>query len=637
MLQSIREGIRGWLAYVIVFLISIPFVLWGIGEYLGGGGENYVAQVDGTKIPPRAFEEEYLRTRQRLQQQLSDQVSADFFQQIGLKQRVLDGLIDRELLRQAAAQHGLRAADDLVLQRLSGFDVFRENGQFSRSAYEAQLQSVGLSPGRFESQLRQDLTVSQIRQGLQNSAFITEQGWREQTRLRGQERRLGWLRVESETFETQIQPDNATIRQYYEANADQFRRPERVRVAYLKLSAAQIADSIEPTTADLKALYQEEKQRYTTEERRTARHILLTSEENGDSSATDSLIAEARSLRAQILNDEATFAELARAHSDDPGSAPQGGQLGEVARGMMVEPFENALFNLEESGAISQPVETQFGVHLIKLEAIEGGSVEPFEAVRGELAADYRRREADDLFYDQYDTLVNLAYENPNSLQPAAQQLGLEIQTTDWFTASNGDGIASTPKVRQTAFSDELLNERMNSDPVEVGTNEVVVLRVEGHEPPQVRPLDEVRAQVVRAVTEQQARSRAASRGRSLAERLRDDPDVELSALSGNAEAVSIHDLRWFGRNASDLPLELRRAAFAVPLDSNLDKPHVVTAQLSDGDYTVARLTDVRPGSSDAPPEQERRRIEQAWGDADFQAFLQGLRARADIEVKEDL
>ncbi len=633
MLMNLRDRLSGWLAYAIVGLISIPFVLWGIGEYFRGDSDAPVATVNGQEIGQQAFQQAYDLERQRLAQAFGGSVPPEMLAGLGLKQQVLDGLIVREVLRQYAHDRGLRVSDAELAALLRSVPAFQENGAFSQARYEAVLRQQGLSMVDFEGQVRQDLLLDQLQRGIGLSAFEVEAQVDAFLRLRGQTREVEAFILPAAPRREAIQPQDNELLAYYEAHKQDFRRPERVRLEYLLLSAEALAADMTPSEEDIRRAYEDYVQGQARLERRQARHILITPPEGGDMEAARQ---EAEALRERLGKGE-DFAELAKTYSKDPGSASQGGELGLIERGTMVEPFEQALFALEE-GEISAPVRTDFGWHLIQLERIESEPPKPLEEVRGQMVQEAKRRLAEERFHDLADRLATLAYEQPDSLVPAAEALGLQVQTSDWVSRDMGEGLAAHPKVRAAAFAPEVLNEGRNSDLLDLGDNEVAVIRVAAHEPAADQPFEEVREEVRRRVIEQELARRLEADAARLREALAAPGEPKDALQAVGAETLFAGELERVGTH--ELDPAIHRLAFSLGRPAE-DAPRVGSVRLASGDMAVVRVLAVKDGDPAAVEEAERlairEELRQQAGMRELTAFIAHLRAQAKVTQRQDL
>lgn len=631
MLQSFSDRIKNsrWLGYIIVGVISVPFALWGIQSYVGGGGINEAAEVNGEPIPVYQVQRIASQQRQRLRQQLGGSLPAGLDERLFME-RALEQLIERELLRQAATDAGFRVTDETLRRNIRRQSMFRREGAFDPELYRRLLSQAGLSPQQYEADVRAGYRIEQLRRGITDSGFVTTGEARRMARLQRQERDLAVLVHPRAAASAAVSLDEEALRAYYEQNQETFQRPAQVRAAYLELDMAALRAQIEIDEEALRAEYRANQDRYGGQEERRAAHILLEVDAQSGADAEQAALETAQELR-QRLADGADFAALAREHSDDPGSAGQGGDLGYVSRGSMVEAFEQALFALDEEGAVSDPIRSPYGVHLVKLLDVRGAEPRPFSEVRGELERKLRDRRAERLFYDRVEVLRNSTYEQPGSLEPAAEASGLEIRHTDWFSRGAGDGIAADPAVREAAFSPDVREERLNSDLIELGQRRVVVLRIDEERPAQPRPFAEVRAQVEQRL-----------RAQRIEQRLRDWARQTLDRLDGGAAPaelatglVQLREPGWVGRDAEDVAAPIRQTAFELPVPAGAGTTHG-SVTLESGDRAVVVVRASRLPEVDAASVAETgRQQRQAVAAAEFNAWVAALRAGAEIVRNE--
>lgn len=632
MLQSFSDRIRNsrWLGYVIVGLISIPFALWGIQSYLGGPAADAAAEVNGERIPVYQVQRVASQERQSLRQRFGGELPAGLDERM-FRERALEQLIERELLRQAAAED-FRVTDETLRRNIHEQSMFQRDGEFDRELYQRLLSQAGLSPQQYEADVRVGYRIEQLRRGIIDSAFVLDAEARETARLMREERDLAVLVHPRSAAAETVELDEDALRKYYEEHRSAFMTPAQVKAAYLELDLQALRGQVEVTEDELRAEYRANRERYRAREERRAAHILLEVAPDAGPEAEQQALETARDLRERLA-EGADFAALAREYSQDPGSAEQGGRLGYITRGSMVEAFEQALYALEQKGAVSEPVRTPYGYHLIKLLDVRAGEGQSFEQVREKLARDLRTRRAERLFYDRVEVLRNTTYEQPGSLVPAAQTTGLEVRYTDWFSRRQGEGIAAEPAVREAAFSAEVREERLNSDLIELGQRRVVVLRIDQERPARPKPFDSVREQV-------EARLRA-ERTDAILQSWAEQALARLDAGATPAELatgpVALREPGWLSRSSDDVDVEpaVQRTAFELPAPAPGASTYAATA-LEEGDHAVVvvratRLPEVDSGA--VAGARERRR--QAVLSGEFSAYLGALRNDADIVRNE--
>lgn len=632
MLEYIRSRAQGVFAWLIVGAIILTFALFGINQYLSGGGDSSVATVDGAEISRMQLEQAYGQQRQRLVQMFGGKLPAMFTEKM-LKQQALSQLVTKEVLVQAAYGNGIRIGDLQLAEIIRSAEVFHEDGSFSRSRYEQLLAQQGMSPGMFEAQVRRDMLAAQFESGYRDSSFVTTAEVDNLLRLQKQQRAVGYLNIALAPFSKAATVGDEEVTDYYQSNQSSFMRPERVKIDYLELDLQAFADAVTVTDAELRSRYEARKINYSTPQERRASHILIKVDENAPQSDVEAAREKAEALVSRIRAGE-DFAELARENSDDPGSAKQGGDLGFFGRGAMVMEFEEAAFALQE-GEVSEPVRSPFGFHIIKLTGIRGGEVKPFEAVKADIRKEIQNEQAEQRFYDMAEQLANLTYEHPESLQTASEVLGVAIKTSDYFTRQGGSGIAANPKITGAAFSEDVLVRGNNSETIELDRNRLVVLRVNDHQPEMVRPLDEVKASITATLKQNKASAEAEKLAASLLERLRAGEKPKALAA---ADGVTWQEKQTLLRDSDTTDPAILSTAFRLP-EPQQGGFSSDTVTLSSGDLAVVVLYAVTDGDPESASEQERNMAEaqllRATTDATSGAVMAGIRSRMDITIKQ--
>jgi len=627
MLQAIRDKTSGWIAYLIIGLISIPFALWGINSYLGGGEQQPAAVVNGNEITARELDQAYARYRDRLMQVFGGQLPDLFNDENAVKEQVLSQLIEERVLIDYVDDQGYRVGPEALFREIAQIPVFQKDGRFDKELYQAQLRSQGYSAALFELELRRQKEMQQPEKGIRLSALVPETLVRRALELKNELRRLRLLTIPARTDDISV--SDQEIEEFYQQQSGRFMEPAKVRLDYIELNLDAIKKGIEVDEEALRQRYDEQLEQLTTPETREARHILITVADDADEATVEAARQKLLELKQRIDAGE-DFAALAREYSQDPGSAADGGSLGEVEKGMMVKPFEDALFALQP-GQISDPVRTQFGWHLIRLDGITPGGSRSFDEVRDRIADELKTEKAEIQIYDLAESLANIGYEEPDSLLPASEQLGLPIQTTDWFTRSQGQGLAANEKIRQVAFSEDVLNQKRNSDLVELGENNVVIVHLNAHQPERLKPLDQVREQIVDLLKQSKAREQAQQAGQKLLEQIRSGSlDLQQAAVQLGLEVQDPGNIR---RDSDSVAAELRGAAFSMPKPDGKPRYQGVTGLK--GDYSIIELSEVsvdQEAMTDEALKSTAQAMLTAAGNYDYQAFLKTLVKQAEIQ-----
>ncbi len=618
MLQAIRDKVTGWIAYGIIFLISIPFALWGVNSYLGGGEAAPAATVNGEEITARELDQSYATYRQRLTQLFGGAIPESYGNEAMLREQVRSQLIERFALRQYIEKQRYRIGDTDLNRIIRDMDVFQRDGQFDTAIYEAQLRSLGYSPLGFEQKLRTDGAMEQFETGIRATSFILPTTRKQFSSLRNQTRKIRTISFSATREDIQI--DDSEIEQHYQSQSSRYRTTDQVKIDYVEVNLDDIKQGIVVNLDDVRARYQDNRDAYSSPEVREASHILIKVEADQDS---DPALARISDIRNRIVNGE-SFAELATEFSEDPGSASDGGNLGDIERGVMVQTFEAELFAMQVD-RLSEPVKTGFGWHIIKLHSISGGETRSFESVQADLEDEIRSELAEGQIYDLVENLANLAYEQSDSLLPAAEQLDLKLQTSDWFDRTSGTGIAVESRVRQQAFSPEVLLQGLNSEAIELGSDRVVFVRLNELKAAQQRPLEEMRETVRNELTTIKLRELSGQTGSEGLAALASGQSLDDVAQQWS---VTVHDHGFVKRQQVDIDAAIRNRTFKMP------KPEAGAVydglSLSNGDYVIVELSALL--SNDADVDQKALDgLAEAQMSTDYLSAMKMLSGRAEI------
>lgn len=630
MLQQIRDRARGVFGWIILGAIVIVLTLFGFGAFTAFvSSEPTVAKVGKAEITRAELEQGIDRQRRQMLAAMGPEVDPQLLDDDRLGDRVLANLVQRTLLLEGARTAGMVVSERDVDRIIVGMDEFRSDGRFDPDRFRFVLGSAGLTPSGFRRGLTEDLLIEQLAGGLGETSFTTRREFSEMAELLLQARDTAWLRFDPERFEEEVELDDALLRDFYERHLDAYFADEQVRVRYVVLERDAIVDDVEVSEAAVRGAYERELEAFQAQERRRASHILINI---GDARSEAEALAQAEALRERILAGE-DFAELAREYSDDPGSAPDGGDLGMAGRDTFVPPFEQALFGLESVGEVSEPVVTQFGVHLIRLEEVASSEPPSFERRRPRLLARLQEEGARTRFSEMRQELDTLAFETPDLEEPA-ETLGLDIREAGPFTRAGGEGLFANQELVRAAFSRDVLEEGYNSSAIEIDDGVVVVLRVAERERAHQRDYEEV-AEAVRA-------DYLAAESRRLAREAAEAALVRLQEGAGTSSVAGLHGLDWqrkdgLTRNDVEVPERVRQQAFALPHPAQEDRS-IGSVELADGSQVVVLITDVRPGDpaalGSAEREQLRNILRNNLGEQEFESYRQALRRDLGVTIQ---
>lgn len=650
MLQKLRDKSSGWIATTIIVLLMIPFLFVIDTSYLGGVGANNVARVQAppvwwssapswwpasmlwrdSSIGADDFRTRFEQARMAAREEQGDEFDPRAFESLDNKLLVLEQLIDEQVVRLAADEAGIVIGDAAVAQYIQQITAFHRDGKFDEDQYRLALSQGGVArtPEAFDVLVRDSLKQAVVPTALAESGFVTKGEAERLFKLLGQTRDVQMVVVDPVALDVAGVTD-AQIQQWYDSHGTDFRQPERVTVEYVELSGAQLPAPVAADEATLRARYESEKARFVAPEQRRAAHILIPA---GDD-------AQAARSKAAALAEQARggadFAALARANSEDPGSRDVGGDLGWVEKGSMVGAFEDALFAMEV-GQISEPVQTEYGFHVIALSERKGGEGKPFEEVREQLAAEQLTADAEGAFNALSTKLVDEVYRNPTALGPAATAAGVELKTAGPFSRADAPGVLANPQLLRLAFSDVLITDGTVSDPVEIAPGHVVLLRVTEHKAESARPLSEVRDQVAAAVAADQAdKAMKAKADALLAAAQEGKQGLADAAAKASLQVQALDQLP----RGIPVPGEQANAAIfraRAPADGGVTLGQF---KLDDGRHAVFVLTAVSPGDTAQVPEAQRQmllqQLSQIDGNSAAEAFISSMRKRFKVQINE--
>ena len=631
MLDSIRNQKRLLFA-ILLFLIVPSFVFFGVqgyDQFLSEG--DAVATVGKDEISRPEFDNALRRQIDRFREMLGGQVDPALVDTPSMRKEVLDQLITQRVLARTAAERDIVVPDALLAQAIAQIPGLRkEDGSFDIERYRQALAQQGMNEAMFEQQLRRDLAAQALPQAVTESALAPSVVAQRVAGIGEQVREVRELRVRPQDFAAKVQPTEQQIKDYYEQNAARYQIPESARIEYVVLSGDALAAQLAVPVEELRAYYEQNKARFGTPEERRASHILVKLEPGASEDEKKAARAKAEQLLGQVRARPEDFAAVAKANSDDPGSAAQGGDLGFFRRDSMVKPFADAAFALKE-GEVSDLVQSEFGWHVIRLTGVKPSSVKPFEEVRPEIEQQARREAASKRFAEAADTFTNTVEDQSDSLQPVADKLKLQVQSADNVTRQGVEALApnaplNSRKLLEALFADEVVKGKRNTAAIEVAPGTLVAARIVEHRPATRQPLAAVEKEVRASVIQREARRLAAAEGEARLKALRSGQAVE---GFGGAKAVS--------RVA---PQELPAPGLEAVFRADVSKlPAFVGADLGAEGYAVYAIDTVREGAQDAASKaraaQLAQRLAQASAQAELSALVETLKAGAKV-VRHD-
>jgi peptidyl-prolyl cis-trans isomerase D len=618
MLLEIREKVQGVFASIILVLICVLFGLWGIQNYLGGGKEAPLVTVGDKEFFQREVTQAY--------QQFAQNLAGMNFDEETLKKQALQKLIRDEVLLQYSQNQNLVVTDDTARDFIQSLEYFQKDGKFDKTQYQAMLGSQGMSSDEFVSRIKKALMMEQVQRAVVDSGFVTKAEVEAFFKIQNQKRDVEYVSIALAA--SAVAPSEDELLAYYQQHQNAYQSDEQVSVQYVELSLDALANDVSATDDQLKDYYEEQKTQFSNPERRKISHILIAF---GKQVSEEQALQKATAAKQALSNKD--FAALATELSDDKLSAKNGGDLGLFNVGVMEKAFEEAASKLK-LGEVSEPVKSAFGYHLIKVTELVPGEVKSYESVAPELTKAYKKAQAESRFNELAEKLSQVSYENPDSLDATASMLGAEIHETAMFTRQNGEGVASDEKLRLAAFSEDVLK-GSNSEPIEIGTDKLVVLRMKSHVPAANKELKQVKNDVIAALQKDKAQQRALEVANQIKTELSAGKAINEVAQAAHLNVKKVNGLT---RTTSDVDPAISQAIFRAAKPQP-NRPSIVVIDDPAGGKIVASINAVKDGEMTEADKSKLVVIEKnmatAFGRAQFESVLNQLQSNADITIHE--
>jgi peptidyl-prolyl cis-trans isomerase D len=614
----------------LLFLLIVPsFVLFGLQGYdrMHEKGET-VAKVDGHEITQADWDNAHKAQVDRLREQMPN-LDAKLFDSPEARYGTLERLV-RDRVMAAAVEHAnLLVADQRVARELQGNELIAAlrgaDGKLDIERYRQLLAARGMTPEMYENQIRADVAMRQVLGSVTQSAFspLAQAGVSLGSYFGRREAQIA--RFNPADFKAKVEPTEAQLQAFYKDNAKLFQAPEQAGIEYVVLDLSSVQKGITVSEDDLRTYYKENATRLAKPEERRASHILIAAAQGASPADKAKAKAKAEELLAQVRKDPGSFAELAKKNSQDPGSAPQGGDLDFFVRASMAKPFGDAAFALKNKGDISDVVETEFGYHIIKLTDIRANVPQSFEEMKPALEAELRKQQAQKKYAEAAETFSNSVYEQSDSLKPVADKLKLEIRTAQAVTRNPQPGAAgplANAKFLSALFAPDAVERKRNTEAVEFGPSQMVSGRIVQYAPARTRPFEEVKAQVREQVVAAKA-----------AELARKEGEARLAAWKAAPATAELPAAISLSRQESDRqPRQIVEAALRADPDK---LPALVGVDLGPEGYAVVQVTKVLPRQTPAPVQgqQEVAQYTRAWGTAEALAYYQMLKDRFKVQI----
>ena len=619
MLQAFRTHKR-WMMFIAMIFIIPSFVVTGIYSYNRmSDSENDLATVGDTSITMMDFDNAKRQYLDNFRRQMGQSFKPNMLDTAEARASILAALISDRAISLEIASEYMNVGEADAINLVKQAPAFQRDGKFSTEAYQQFLNSMGKSDEQFVLELRRDLTRQMLLSAVSQTTQASNTVAQRIHDLLTEERTIRTFEIKPTTFLKSVSVTDAEAQSYYDQNKSLFAVPESVDIEYVVLSPESYKN-IKASEDDIKTFYEQNLQRFSTPEERRASHILIAvNNEKTDADAKK----EADEIYKQLQADPSKFAQLAKSKSADPGSARQGGDLGFFQKGMMVPEFDNAVFS-GKKGDLVAPVKTQFGYHIIKIVDVKAAQAKPLKEVRGEIEALYQQQAAIRAFAEDAENFSNMVYEQSESLQPVAERFGLKIQTVKNVTRDFEDQLIN-PNVIEALYGFDVLEDKRNSNAIEVASNTLLSARVTAHHKQTVKTFDEVKGDIVATLKNQKATEAARAQGSADIAKLLDKKSA--SAKFGDKTVIS-----------RERPGAYAYEVVTAALRPEANKlPTYTGVQTQDGSYFVIEVQSSK--KIEASPEQlamRKAELAQLYSNPEQAAFISGLETKFGTQILKD-
>ena len=622
MLEKFRSYAQTKAAKIILALILVPFALFGIDSYLNQAGNNLsIAKVNGYKIALPEYNRAIENVRNRIMSE-GKKVDPAMFDSFEFKESVIDGLITKQLLNNDIKKSKFKITDQQLSQYIIGMPEFQKDGKFSQEIYDKVLQNNQLTPKKFEESIRNDLLIQQVRDGLQKLTFIPPNNLAETLKATSQQREISIAEFKTKEYMTKANIAEKDMQAFYDQNKSKFLAPEQVKAEFVVFSLANILPTINVTEDEIKSFYKANADKYQNQQQREASHILIAASKNAPPVEKAKAKAKAEDVLNQIRKNPKQFEELAKKYSQDPESAKKGGDLGSFGRGMMVKPFDDAVFSMKVN-EISNVVESDFGYHIIKLTKIigEGGG---FDAMRPQIKAELIYQKGQEKFAALAEEFSNKVYEQSSSLDAVSKRFNLPIQKTDWISRNDSDKFFKNEALMSALYSKESIKDHRNTEAIEVTPNNLISARVVDYKAQSTKPFADVRKNIEDYLKFESAKKMVASEG-----------EVALKSLTDASRKIDWQPATLVDRkNTKGLSDAVVNHAYKMPTDKLPSYSGFIDGN---NGYVIVKVNKVSfPNDSN---EENKQAFASDYSEAlsaeYLSAYLKGLKAKASVSVNQ--
>jgi len=623
MFEFIRTHQR--LMQILLAIIIVPsFALVGLEGYKGFGDDaTTIAKVAGQPVSQQEFDNALRNQLDSYRQRMGEQFDQKMFDTPEFKQNLLDQLIAERAIAAEVTRSNLSVSDVQLQKAIT--ELFGGPGTFDMERYKQILAAQGLTPAMNDARMRRDMALQQLAGSVQSTGFAPRTVAKTLSDIGAQEREVQELLLPIADFVPQVKVTDEMVKAYYEKNGKFFEVPEQAKIEYVVLNSDAVMSQIAVTDAEVAAYYNANQAAFTTPETRRAAHVLITFKKGANAAETAAAKAKADAIVAELRKNPADFGKVAKAKSEDPVSAEQGGDLDIVTKGVLPAPVEAAVMKLKQ-GEISDAVQSEFGFHVLTVSALTPAVVKPLDAVKTEVAEALKKQKAAKKYSEMAETFTNTVYEQSDSLKPVADKLGLKIETAANVSRNPSPMAGPAPynnaKFLAALFSNDSISSKRNTEAVEAAPSTLIAGRIVEFKPAAKRPLAEVDAAIRQRVTMEEAGKLATKAGAD-----------KLAAFKKSGDAAGFGAAKLVSRSKAE---GINGLAMQEVMKADTTKlPAYVGVDVPGMGYGIYRIGKVQqPAEQDAERRKaEAEQINTIVAQQEMYEYIQLLKQRAKVKI----
>ena len=622
MLQNIRDRATGWIAYVIVIGISIPFALWGIDQYFTGGN-IIVAEVNDTKISAERLNGEYQDRLREMQSIISkDQDEAELQKKI-IKRTVLDELIDSVIVREFVNENKFQISEQSLIKDIRNNKIFHSNNKFSSKIYKVLLDRQGIKTTDYERIRKSELKTLQFYNNIVQSSFIPSQNIKLLKQLKYQTRNFKILSLSYNDFinDKEVFSEDQK-KDFFVKYKNIFAMPEKININYIIFEKDKLKDSIKIGDKDLLNFYNENKYKYVVPEKRNVSQIFLSNKKSSKDENKAKIVEISEKLTSNL-----NFSDLAEEYSNDELSKDKGGNIGWITSKDLSGELSNSIFSIANIGDVSKILETEQGFYIFKLIDIKDSKIKKFDDIKNNLRKDYKNMQISRKYEVLYEDLANILFENPNSLDKVEQYLSVKKISTGLLTLpqiKSQHKIFSDPKVLAVLSSPSVSNDNLNSEPIEI-MDKIIMFRVSEKSKKEYKKYKEVENEILSLLKTEKSIENMKNSIKDIEEKVRKGKPLSEIEKMVNKKFTSYNSIE---RDDDSIPPSILDKVFSLNLKNN-----VTSIESGTGNYELIFLDSIDSGETDLSQKSINTMFNNDQVNSLLYAVIQSMRDKSNIKI----